>query len=143
MNAIHDIARLHTRFKPVLDEIVRRSTVADCFVHRDAYRIHIATLWTQIVLKPQEAGIDEEELEVLHALLNGEIERLLGTGNDLTSSFAFLNSKAGQAAMQEARLTPTHKDLLLYFCSMILDPDGHRKWTERLRRQQTDPNRGW
>ena len=124
---------LRVRLKPVLDDMVKRSTVAERFVHRDAYRITIATLWTNLVLKPEDAGIDEADLEAVHDLLSAEAQAVLGTGEDLTSCFAFLNSKQGEAAMKEARLTKTHKDLLLYFCSMILDPDGHRKWMERVR----------
>ena len=34
--------------------------------------------------------------------------------------------------MQEARLTQNHKDLLLYFSSMILDPEGHRRWMQSI-----------
>ena len=50
-------------------------------------------------------------------------------------------SDAGQAAMQEARLTRSHKDLLLYFCSLILDPEGHRKWAESVRDKLTSRER--
>jgi hypothetical protein len=46
----------------------------------------------------------------------------------VTECFRFINSKAGEQAMKEARLNQTHKELLLYFSSMILDPDGHRRW---------------
>ena len=38
--------------------------------------------------------------------------------------------------MVEARLNQTHKDLLLYFSSMILDPEGHRKWADELKEKQ-------
>ncbi|MYF12624.1 MAG: hypothetical protein F4229_16895 [Gammaproteobacteria bacterium] len=124
---------LRARLKPVLEDMVKRSTVAERFVHRDAYRITLATLWTNLVLKPEDAGIDEAELEAVHDLLSAEAQAVLGDGEDLTACFAFLNSKPGEAAMKEARLSKTHKDLLLYFCSMILDPDGHRKWMGRVR----------
>ena len=46
-------------------------------------------------------------------------------------------SDAGQAAMQEARLTRNHKELLLYFRSLILDPEGHRQWAESVRAKLT------
>ena len=124
---------LRTRLKPVLEDMVKRATVAERFVHRDAYRITIATLWTNLVLKPEDAGIDEADLEAVHDVLSAEAQAVLGGDEDLTSCFAFINSKQGEAAMKEARLTKTHKDLLLYFCSMILDPDGHRKWMDRVR----------
>ena len=124
---------LRAKFEPALEEIAERSTVADRFVHRDVYRLYIATLWANVVLDPEDAGIVEDNLEDLFDILNSEIERVLGPGNDLTSCFGFVNSKQGQAAMQEARLTRNHKDLLLYFCSLILDPEGHRKWAEGIR----------
>ena len=124
---------LRARLKPVLEDMVKRSTVAERFVHRDAYRITLATLWTNLVLKPEDADIDETDLEAVHDLLSAEAQAVLGADEDLTSCFAFLNSKQGEAAMKEARLTKTHKELLLYFCSMILDPDGHRKWMDRVR----------
>lgn len=128
-----DPGLLRARLKPVLEDMVKRSTVAERFVHRDAYRITLATLWTNLVLKPEDADIDETDLEAVHDLLSAEAQAVLGADEDLTSCFAFLNSKQGEAAMKEARLTKTHKDLLLYFCSMILDPDGHRKWMDRVR----------
>lgn len=124
---------LRARLKPALEDIVQRCTVAERFVHRDAYRITLATLWTNLVLKPEDVGIDEADLEAIHDLLSAEAQAVLGTDEDLTSCFAFINSKQGEAAMKEAKLTKTHKDLLLYFCSMILDPDGHRKWMDRVR----------
>ena len=126
-------ARLGALFRPALEDIAKRSTVAEVFVHRDVYRLYIATLWANVVMDPDEAGIVEEDLEDLSLLLNAEIERVLGAGNDLKSCFSFVNGKKGQAAMEEARLTPNHKDLLLYFCSLILDPDGHRKWADSVR----------
>ena len=34
--------------------------------------------------------------------------------------------------MAEARLSSTHRDLLTYFSSMILDPEGHKRWMRSL-----------
>ncbi len=39
-------------------------------------------------------------------------------------------------AMNELRLTPEHKDLLMYFHSMIVDPEGHKKWMDEIRARQ-------
>jgi hypothetical protein len=33
-----------------------------------------------------------------------------------------------------------HRDLLLYFASMILDPEGHRRWMTEVA-ERTGPNR--
>lgn len=133
-----DLQALRDRFAPVLDDIARRSAVTGRFLHRDAYRIYVATLWANVVLKPSDAGIGEEDLEALHDVLNEELKQVLGADADLTGCFAFLSSKQGEAAMREARLASAHKDLLRYFCSMILDPQGHRRWTRRLREKQAD-----
>ena len=131
--AVNTQARLKALFEPALNEIAEQSTVADRFVHRDFYRLHVATFWANVVLDPERAGIVEDDLEDLCAVLNDEIERVLGPGNELTVCFSFVNSKQGEAAMREARLTSNHKDLLLYFSSLILDPEGHRKWAETVR----------
>ena len=137
---VADLNGLRSRFAPVLEDIAQRSAVTGRLVHRDAYRIYVATLWTKVVLQPSDVGVAEEELEALHDILNEELQQVLGADADLTSCFAFLNSKQGEAAMQEARLTSAHKDLLRYFCSMILDPEGHRKWAQRLREKQAGPS---
>lgn len=126
-------ARLRELFEPALQEITERSTVAERFVHRDIYRLLIATLWANVALDPEDAGILEDDLEDLLALLNQEVERVIGSGNTVVTCFQFINSRQGQSAMQEARLTQNHKDLLLYFCSVILDPEGHRKWADGVR----------
>ena len=135
-----DLQELRGRFAPVLEDIAQRSAVTGRFLHRDLYRIYVATLWANVVLQPGDAGIAEEDLEALHEVLNEELKQVLGADADLTGCFAFLNSKQGEAAMREARLTSAHKDLLHYFCSMILDPEGHRQWTQRLREKQADPS---
>ena len=134
-------ARRKALFEPALDEIAERSSVAGRFVHRDVYRLYIATLWANVVLDPEDAGIIEDDLEDLFAALNTEIERVLGAGVDLTACFSFVNSKQGEAAMQEARLTRNHRDLLLYFCSLILDPEGHRKWADGVKDKLTQRQR--
>ena len=134
--------RLKAQFEPALDEIAERSTVAGRIVHRDVYRLYIATFWANVVLEPEEAGIVEEDLEDLATVLDAEIGRVLGAGYDLTGCFSFVNSKQGEAAMQEARLAKNHKDLLLYFCSLILDPEGHKKWADGVRDRVTPQKSG-
>ena len=126
-------AELEQMFTPVLGDIVDRSTVAERFVDRDLYRIYIATLWANVVLNPEDIGIEESDLEDVHSVINRSVEQSLGRGEDITGCFRFVNSKSGEVAMREARLTQNHKDLLLYFSSMILDPDGHERWMDTLR----------
>ena len=128
-----DPTELRYAFEPVFTDIKERSTVAESFIDRSLYQVYVATLWANVVLSPGEAGIDEDDLEDLHDLVVGEIKAVLGQQEDLTSVFTFIDSKAGEQAMLEAKLNQTHKDLLAYFSSMILDPDGHKKWMDEIR----------
>ena len=59
---------LRARLKPLLEDMVKRSTVAERFVHRDAYRITLATRWTNLVLKPEDAGIRDVVAFAVQAL---------------------------------------------------------------------------
>ena len=120
-------------FEPVFTDIRERSTVVERFIDRNLYQVYMATLWANVVLSPSEAGIDEEDLEGLHALVVDELSEVLGKGTDLKTVFEFISSKPGEQAMLEAKLNQTHKDLLQYFSSMILDPEGHERWMSEIR----------
>lgn len=128
--------RFERALRPLLDEIEQRSSVAGRFVDKDLYRIYIATLWANLALDPAEAGIHEHDLEAVHDYLNQALGAVLGRDQSLTDCFRFINSKPGELAMDRCRLTRTHKDLLLYFCSIILDPDGHRRWADGVSRAE-------
>ncbi len=121
---------LKERFTPLLQNIADHSCVTDNFIDKDLYRINIATLWANIVLDPADAGLQEGDLEDLYNYLNDELANVLGRDESLKSCFRYLNSKPGDAAMTRARLPKNHRDMLLYFSSIILDPEGHRRWME-------------
>jgi hypothetical protein len=127
---------LNHRLAPVLDALVQRATVTDRFLDKDAYRILVCTLWANLVLDPEAAGLTQPDLESVHDRLNAQIAGVLGHEQTLKSCFEYLNGRPGERAMNEARLTPEHRDLLLFFASMIIDPEGHRRWTEQIRRRQ-------
>jgi hypothetical protein len=124
---------LERRFAPVLDDLGERAAVAEGILDRNLYRILVSTLWVNVVLAPDDAGLAENQLEPLHDVLNHRIESVLGAGETLTGCFRFLNSRPGGEAMKAARLPEHHRDMLLYFASMILDPDGHRRWMDEIR----------
>jgi len=122
------------RLQPVIDEIARRSRVADSFIDKDLCRVYFATLWANLVMDPADSGLAEADLEPIHHYLNDNaIAPVLGPDQSITECFRFINSKAGEQAMDRCQLSQTHRDLLTYFCSMILDPDGHRKWADQHR----------
>jgi hypothetical protein len=126
------------QFRPVLEDITERSTVADRFIDKDIYRILAGTVWANVVLDPDAVGLGEFDLEDLHDIVNDWSGRILGIeAGTIAEMFRWLNSKAGERAMQQAQLTPNHRDLLLYFASMILDPDGHRRWMDTIRDRQS------
>ena len=127
---------LHDQFEPVFLDIRERSTIADRFIDRNLYRIYVATLWSNVVLSPEEVGLEEDDIEDLHDLLVAEISDAIGPQDSLHDLFKFVSSKEGELAMQQARLTQSHKDLLTFFSSMILDPDGHKRFTDHIREKQ-------
>ena len=125
--------QLAAQLQPILADVRERATVAERFIDKDVYQISLATLWANVVLNPEELGFSEVDLEPTYELLSADVAALLGSGSDLKTCFAYLNSKAGEQAMLKARLNQTHKEMLLYFASMMLDPDGHRRWTDEIR----------
>ncbi len=50
--------RLAQQFAPILEEVEARSGVAEAFVDKDRYRIYLATLWANVVMNPNDAGIE-------------------------------------------------------------------------------------
>ena len=126
------------RLDAIFDEIRSQSKVVDTFLDRERYQVLVCTLWSNLVMNPDDAGIDDRDLETVHDQIVVEIQKDLGENADLKTCFSFLTTKAGEASMQANKLSGTHRDLLLYFSSMILDPDGHKRWSDELREQQTD-----
>ncbi|MEM6708001.1 MAG: hypothetical protein AAF648_04385 [Pseudomonadota bacterium] len=121
---------------PVLAQVKDNCRVTDRLLDTDAYRVSMATLWANIVLSPEESGFEESDLEQCYEILSSDCTEVLGADTELKDVFAFLSSKPGAAAMQQARLPQNHRDMLLFFASMMLDPDGHRRWTSELRAAQ-------
>jgi len=132
------MSKQEIRLDAIFDEIRGQSTVADTFLDRERYQVLVCTVWSNLVMNPDDAGISESELEQIHDLIVLEVQKDLGNQADLKTCFTFLTTKAGEAAMQANKLSGTHKDMLLYFSSMIIDPEGHKRWSDDLRAQQTD-----
>ena len=115
-------AEIQSIFDQVLKSVIADSTVADAFIDKELYQINLATIWTNVVLKPQDAGLESADLETVHSVFNDHVAGVLGEKKTLKDCFGFLNTRAGEHAMQRCRLNQVHKDMLLYFCSIILDP---------------------
>ncbi len=124
---------LAAALQPVLTQVRSAASVAEHFVDKDVYRLSLATLWANLVMNPADVGFAEAELEGLYELLSTESAEVLGRGCELRSCFEFVNSKAGERAMGAARLNQAHRDMLTYFASMMLDPEGHRRWMDEIR----------
>jgi len=129
-------AAIAESFDPVFKDIRERSTIAERFIDRNLYRVYISTLWSNVVMSPEEVGLEEADLPDLHDIVLQEINDAIGRTESLHDVYQFISSKEGETAMQEARLTQAHKDLLQYFASMILDPDGHKRYMDFIRSEK-------
>ncbi|MEE9253447.1 MAG: hypothetical protein V3U43_00785, partial [Pseudomonadales bacterium] len=128
--------RFDALYQPVLREIEKRSLITDQVLDKDVYRIYVATLWVNAVTDPDQAGIEERELELLHDYLNERIPEVLGRGTKIRDCFRFVASRDGEEAMERLRVRGMHRDLLLFFCSMILNPEAHQRWMEAQRKKR-------
>ena len=132
-------AELSQLLAPVLRAVEKQSGLAGRFVDKNVYCIYLATLWANLVVDPAAAGIDEADLEGAHDVINLAAAPILGEDAAITAAFRFLDSSAGEQAMNQAKLTRRHRQLLLYFCSMILDPEGHRRRRDEVRETARKP----
>ena len=125
-----DPTELSYAFEPVFADIKERSTVVDRFIDRSLYQVYVATLWSNVVLSPGEAGKKRTIWRgcTIWWLRNQNCAR---PEEDLSTVFTFISSKL--ASRPWWRPNQAHKDLLQYFSSMILDPDGHKKWMDEIR----------
>ena len=132
-------AEIARALAPILKEVSERASVAGSFIDKDSYRIFLATVWANIVMDPSALGVAEEELESVHDLINLSAHQVLGEDAAITECFRFINSPGGERAMDKAKVSKTHRQLLLYFSSMILDPDGHRRWMDDVKERRRSP----
>ena len=65
------------------------------------------------------------------------LRKILGYNDSVTQSFRFISSPAGELEMNRAKLPRNHRDMLTYFSSMILDPEGHKKWMDQVKEDES------
>ena len=114
------IEEMRSRFGPAVEEIINRCQIADEFVDKEKFQVMIATVWGNAVLDPERSGIDESDLPDLHDFLNEYIVELVGSGETLTSCYAFIVSKKGDDSLIRQQVTANHKEFLHYFARLIL-----------------------
>ncbi|MDK1024466.1 MAG: hypothetical protein QGD92_09575 [Gammaproteobacteria bacterium] len=107
-------------FDPIVDQIFDSCALTDSFTDKEMFQIYIATIWGNAVLEPQQAGIDEDDLSLLHDYLNEVIQSIMGPNATVTSCFEFLQSQTGEDSMIRFQLTRRHRDFLNYFTNLIL-----------------------
>lgn len=111
------------------------SVVADSFVDKNRYQLFLCTLWSNLVLEPEQLDLEIEDLEHVLDIVNEEAKKILGYDDSVTQSFRFISSPAGELEMNRAKLPRNHRDMLTYFSSMILDPEGHKKWMDQVKEE--------
>jgi len=111
---------IRNAFEPIVDKIFESCALTNNLADKEMFQIYMATVWGNAVLDPQEAGIVENDLTLLHDYFNEVIQGVLGGSSSITSCFEFLESKPGQDAMLRFQLTQRHRDFLNYFTGLIL-----------------------
>ena len=111
-----------------LDEIQQRSRITDHFIDKDKYQLYLTSIWTNIVLEMEAIGLTQDDLEPALEVVNERAREILGGDEPVIAAFRYLTTTEGEKLMEKEKLSSNHKQMLLYFASMILDPDGHRRW---------------
>ena len=126
---------IRERVLPLFIEIDKQCQVTEHFIDKERWRIYLATMWCNLVLEPESLGIEETDLETAFDVVEAEATKRLGGPDALVESFRFLTTKDGGVSMDKAKIRKNHRDMLLYFASMMIDPEGHRQYMEEIRKK--------
>ena len=107
--------------------------VTDHLIDKDQWRIYLTTMWSNLVMNPENLGMTEADLEDAYRVIEREAENRLGGEDALVEAFRFLTTKDGERCIEKAKLRKSHKDMLLYFASMMVDPERHKQYMEEIR----------
>ena len=110
--------------------------VTDHLIDKDQSRIYLTTMWSNLVMDPENLGMTEADLEDAYRVIEREAENRLGGEDALVEAFRFLTTKDGKRCMEKAKLRKSHKDMLLYFASMMVDPERHKRYIDEFRETQ-------
>ncbi len=111
---------IRVEFEPVIEKIFASCALTDHLADKEMFQIYIATVWGNAALDPRQAGLEDEDLSLLHDYLNEVIRGVLGSKGSVTGCFEFLESKPGQEAMERFQLTKRHREFLDYFTAIVL-----------------------
>lgn len=128
-----DSDKLREKLSVVLEQMARNSAVTDSLVDKNRYRLYLCTLWSNLVLEPDQLDLEANDLELAFEVINDLAHDVLGERDAIRTSFQFVASSAGENEMNQAKISRNHRDLLAYFSSMILDPEGHKQWLSQVR----------
>ena len=128
-------SELTRRLAPVIAQMEKNASVADSFIDKQRYSVFLGTLWSNLVLEPEQLDLTVDDLEIAFEVLNENAKKVLGGEDPITDSFRFISSPEGEKSLERFKITKNHRDLLAYFSSMILDPDGHKKWMKKFKEE--------
>ncbi|MCY3858410.1 MAG: hypothetical protein OXG25_05820 [Gammaproteobacteria bacterium] len=121
------------RLAPLFAEMDKQCMVTDHLMDKDQWRIFLTTMWSNLVMDPENLDLTEEDLEDAYKVIEKEAENRLGGKDALVDAFRFLTTKDGERCMEKAKLRKSHKDMLLYFASMMVDPERHKQYMAEIR----------
>lgn len=107
--------------------------VTEHLMDKDRWRIFLTTMWSNLVMDPENLGILESDLESAYGVIENEAQRRLGGDDALVDAFRFVTTKDGERCMDKAKLRKNHRDMLLYFASMMVDPERHKQYMDDIR----------
>lgn len=125
-----EIAR---RIAPLFVEMDKQCMVTDHFIDKDQWRVFLTTMWSNLVLEPESLGMVEADLEDAYKVIEAAAKNRLGGEDALVEAFRFLTTKDGERCMDKAKIRKSHRDMLLYFASMMVDPERHRQYMAEIR----------
>ena len=128
-------AVIRDRVQPLFEEIDKQCHVTDHLIDKDRWRVYLTTMWSNLVLEPESLGLEESDLEEAFKVIESEAQERLGGTDALVESFRFLTTKDGSVCMDRVKIRKNHRDMLLYFASMMIDPEGHKQYMEDLRKK--------
>ena len=128
---------IEQRLAPLFAEIDTQCKVTDHLLDKDRWRIYLTTMWSNLVIDPSSLGFAESDLEDAYEYIEEQAEERLGGNDALVDAFRFITTKDGERSMEKSKLRQRHKDMLLFFASMMLDPDKHREEIAKFREKDS------